>query len=325
MTVVDAESPTIRDSAQPNPAVFASWRARAGALLLDVLPGAALLATTALVALSVPLRGAWWWVCVSIGAATVLSTALNRLVLPATARQSLGRAVFGITVVHRNGTPVGAWWLLLRDLAHLLDTAAMFAGWLWPLWEGRRRTFADILLRTESHLLEPRWPEPKLRRFTSALVLGVALLCGAGAALSYVVVHQHDRSITDASEQIAQQGPRMVEQILSYHPETLKGDFDHAQSLATDSYRPQLTAQQQAVQKSGAIRNEYWTTNSSVLSATADRATMLVFLQGQRGAPPDQRYITASVRATFVKSGSLGWRVDDVAVVTKPQPPQARP
>lgn len=325
MTVVDAESPTTRDSAQPNPAVFASWAARAGALALDMLPGAALVVTTALVALSVPLRGAWWWVCVSIGAATVLLTALNRLVLPATAGQSLGRAVFGITVVHRNGAPVGAWWLLLRDLAHLLDTAPVFAGWLWPFWDAHRRTFADVLLHTESHPLKPRWSAHKLRRFTAALVLGVALLCGAGAAVSYFVVREHDRSIADTREQIAEQGPRMVEQILSYHPETIKGDFDRAQSLATDAYRAQLTAQQQAVQKSGAIRNEYWTTNSSVLSATADRATMLVFLQGQRGAPPDQRYITASVRATFVKSGSLGWRVDDVAVITKPQPPQAGP
>lgn len=325
MTVVDAESPTTLDSAEPNPAVFASWAARGGALALDVLPGAALLATTALVALSVPPRGAWWWVCVSIGAATVLLTAFNRLVLPVACGQSLGRAVFGITVVHRNGAPVGAWWLLLRDLAHLLDTAPMFAGWLWPFWDPRRRTFADVLVRTESHLLEPRWSAPTLRRLTAALVLGVALLCGAGAAVSYFVVREHDRSIVAAREQITEQGPRMVEQILSYHPETLRGDFDHAQSLVTDDYRAQLTAQQQAIQKSGAIRNEYWATNSSVLAATADRATMLVFLQGQRGAPPDQRHITASVRATFVKSGSLGWRVDDVSVVTKPQPAKAGP
>ncbi|MDN4521849.1 RDD family protein [Mycolicibacterium sp. jd] len=320
MTVVDAEAPTTGDSARPDPTRSPTWAARGGALALDILPGAALLATAALVALSVPLRSTFWWVCVSIGAVAALSTAFNRLVLPAITGQSLGRAVFGITIVRRDGAAVGAWWLLLRDVAHLLDTAAVFVGWLWPLWDPRRRTFADVLLRTESRPLQPRWPQTQLRRSTAAVVLSVAALCVGGAAISYFGVHHHDRSIAEVRRQIAEQGPRMVEQILSYHPETMQGDFDRARSLVTDNYQQQLIAQQEAVKKAGAVRNEYWTTNSSVLSATSGRATMLVFLQGQRGAPPEQRYITASVRATFVKSGSAGWRVDDVAVVTKPQP-----
>lgn len=324
MTLVDAESQTTKDSAQPELAAFASWPARVGALALDIAPGAALAATAALVALSVPLRSAWWWLSVSIVAVTVLLTALNRLVLPVIAGQSLGRAVFGISVVSRSGAAVGGWWLLLRELAHILDTVPLFVGWLWPLWDARRRTFADALMRTESRVAEPCWPDRKLRRFTAGLALGVAALCGVGAAISYFAVHQQDRLIVEATDQITDQGPHMVEQILSYHPETIKADFDRAQSLVTDNYREQLTSLQQGVQKSGAERNEYWTTNSSVLSATADRATLLVFLQGQRGAAPKQRFITASVRATFVKSGS-SWRVDDIAVVTRPQPGQAGP
>lgn len=325
MTVVDAEVPPSADGARPDPTRSATWATRAGALGLDILPGAALLATAALVALSVPLRSTLWWVCVFIGAVAALSTAFNRLVLPAIAGQSVGRAVFGITIVRRDGAAVGAWLLLLRDVAHLLDTAAVFIGWLWPLWDPRRRTFADVLLRTESRPLQPRWPQIQLRRLTAALVLGAAAVCGAGAAISYFAVRHHEQSIAEVREQITEQGPRMVEQILSYHPGTMQGDFDRARSLVTDNYHPQLIAQQEAVQKAGAVRNEYWTTNSAVLSATTDRATLLVFLQGQRGAPPDQRYITASVRATFVQSGSAGWRVDDVAAVTKPQPAAAVP
>jgi Mce-associated membrane protein len=327
MTVAEAESPTTNDSAEKKAkaAALASWGARGGALALDILPGAALFATAALVALSVPSRGAWWWACVTTGAVAMLLTAFNRLVVPTVSGQTLGRAVFGITVVRRNDAAVGAWSLLLRDLTHVLDTAPALVGWFWPLWDLRRRTFADHLLRTESRLLEPRRPDRKVRRFAAALVLSVALLCGAGASVSFLVVRQHDRSIADARAQIAQRGPHMVEQILSYHPDTIRDDFDRARSVATDNYRAQLTAQQEAIQKAGAVRNEYWVTDSSVLSATTDRATMLVFLQGQRGAPPDQRYITATVRVTFVDAGSTGWRVDDVAVVTKPQPPQARP
>jgi len=94
---------------------------------------------------------------------------------------------------------------------------------------------------------------------------------------------------------------------------------DHARSLASDKYRPQLSALQQAAFKAGPLRNEYWVTSSSVLSATPDRATMLLYLRGQRGAPPNQRDIAASVRVTFVESGAARWRIDDVAVVTEPQ------
>jgi len=303
--------------------VSAPWTARAAALAIDTLPGAAIVATTVLVALSVPLRGAWWWVCVSTGAVAILLTAVNR-VLPVIHGQSLGRAAFGITIARRNDLSVGWWWLLLRDLAHLVDTAPVFAGWLWPLWDSRRRTFADMLLRTESRLVEARRADRTVRRLTAALLLTAASLCAAGAAVSYTVVRQHDRSIAEAGAQIAAQGPHMVEKILSYHPETIHGDFDDAQSLATDNYSAQLSAQQQAVQKAGPVRNEYWVTNSAVLSATPNQATMLLFLQGERGAPPDQRYITASMRVTFVNSVA-GWRVDDLAVVTKPQPAEAKP
>ncbi len=325
MTGTGVDTQATRASDEAGPAVLAPWAARAGALALDIVPGVAMLATAVLVALSVPLRGTWWWVCVCTGAVAVLLTAFNRLLLPVLSGQSLGRAVFGITVVRRNGDAVGPWWLLLRDLAHLLDTAAVLSGWLWPLWDSRRRTFADMLLGTESRLRQARRQDRNLRRLTAVVMLTVALLCAGGAAISYGVVRQHDRSVTDARAQISMQGPHMVEEILSYHPQTVQVDFDHARSLATDKYRVELSTQQQAVQKAGPVRNEYWVTNSSVLTATPNEATMLMFLQGERGAAPDQRYLTASVRVTFVNSGASGWRVDDLAVVAKSQTAEAKP
>lgn len=325
MTVTVADRPAMSVSDEDGPALPASWTPRAGALALDILPGVALLAAAVLVALSVPLRGTWWWVGVCTGAVAIVSTAFNRLLLVALGRQSLGRAVVGIVVVRRNGKPVGPWWLLLRDLAHLLDTAAVLLGWLWPLWDPRRRTFADLLLGTESRVVPMRRPDRTLRRVTAGLVVTAALLCAGLAAISYTVVRQHDRSITQARAQISTQGPHMVEQILTYHPDTIQADFDHARSLASDNYRAQLSAQQRAVQKAGPVRNEYWVINSSVLSATADHASMLMFLQGERGAAPNQRYIIASVRVGFVKPRASGWRVDDLALVTKPQPAGSKP
>ena len=97
-------------------------------------------------------------------------------------------------------------------------------------------------------------------------------------------------------------------------------DFVRARSLATDKYRGQLKAQQDIVGKGNPVINEYWVTDSSIQSASPDSATMLLFMQGRRGVAPDERYITATVRVKFVKSGN-DWRVDDLTVLTKPKQP----
>ncbi len=309
-----------RDEAAP-----ARWTARAGALAMDVMPGAAVLATTVLGALSVPLHTRWWWMYVAIGVVAILWTAFNRVLLPVVCGQSLGRAVWRITIVRRDGDTVGPWRLLLRDVTHLMDTASLCLGWLWPLWDQRRRTFADILLRTEARILGIRRANHSPRRPAAAVMLTAAVLCTAAALISDAVVRQRDRVMENVKTQVAALGPRMIGQMLSYHPETIKDDFDHALSLASDNYRGQLSALQQAARKAGLVRNEYWPTESAVLTATPDRATMLVFLQGERGVSPNRRYLAASVRATFVKSGRAGWRVDDIAVVAEPQVGGAKP
>jgi len=135
------------------------------------------------------------------------------------------------------------------------------------------------------------------------------------------VVYQTDRASDQTRAQIAVQGPKIVAQMLTYDPKSLHDDFARAQSLATDKYRRQLADQQNIVQKGNPVINEYWVTDSSVESATPDRATMLLFMQGRRGAAPDERYISATVRVTFAKDGNDSWRVDDLTVLTKPKPP----
>jgi Mce-associated membrane protein len=299
---------------------LAPWHIRAGAFAVDVLPSAALATTMALVALTVSRHPVWWRVCVSVVALAIVLTLVNRLVLPTITGWSLGRALCGITVVHRDGEGIGMWGLLLRDLAHLLDTASV-VGWLWPLWDSRRRTFADMLLRTEVRRVEPDQRPPNMRRWTAVAVLTATAACLGGTAVSYAVVYSRDRASAQTKVQIAVQGPKIVAQMLTYDPKTLHDDFARAQSLATDKYRRQLAAQQDMVQKGNPVINEYWVTDGSVESATPDRATMLLFMQGRRGAAPDERYISATVRASFAKDANDRWHVDDLTVLTKPKPP----
>lgn len=301
------------------PPPLASWPARAGAFAIDVLVGLGVLATLGLVAWTAPLRGWLWWVFTATAAVVVLAMAVNRLVLPAVKGFSLGRALFGIAVVNRTGSPVGVWRLLVRDLAHLLDTAALFVGWLWPLWDRRRRTFADLLLRTEVHRVESGARD--VRRLTAVVLIAAALLSAVAVALSAAVVYRHDRAIETARVQIAEQGPRIVEQMLTYKKDTLQQDFARAQSLTTESYREQLIAQQQAVQNSGVTSNEYWAVSSAVLPippVTPTSASMLLAMQGQRGDDPNNlKFITATVRVNFEKTDGQ-WRVADLTVLKRP-------
>lgn len=310
----------IGDSASPPP--LASWPARAGAFAVDVPLGTAVIATMALLALTAPHQGWLWWVFTGTAALTVLLMAVNRLLLPTITGWSLGRALFGIAVRKRDGSPAGLLRLAVRDLAHLLDTAALFVGWLWPLWDRRNRTFADLLLRTEVHKVER--PQRDIRRPAAVVLVTATLLCGAGVGLSYLVVFRHDRAVDHARAEITEQGPRIVEQMLSYSADKLQEDFSRAQSLTTDAYRPQLVAQQRAVQKAGATTNEYWAVSSAVLSATPDHASMLLAMQGQRGAnAKDLKFLTATVRVEFDKSRDGKWHVANLTVLKKPQMQQA--
>ena len=302
------------------PARPASWRSRATALGIDLLPGAMVVSTAVLAALSVPVRGVWWWIAVTIGGLAILATAVNRSLLPPITGWSLGRAVTGIEVVSRGGAaPAGPVRLLLRDLAHLLDTVPVFAGWLWPLRDRRGRTFADLLARTEVHRSESPQPPPNIRVVAAAVFLVAATLGVAAAATSYSVVYRREHASDVARAQIARQGPKIVADMLSYDPESLDADFSRAQSLATEKYREQLVPQQDAIRDSKPAPNYYRVTDAAVLSATGDRATMLLFLQGQRGAAGKERLISATVRVMFAESEG-DWRVDDLVVVSKPLP-----
>jgi uncharacterized RDD family membrane protein YckC len=62
--------------------------------------------------------------------------------------QSIGKKVMGIRLVDEHtGQPIGAGMAFVRDLAHVLDGFA-YIGYLWPLWDDKRQTFADKVLNT---------------------------------------------------------------------------------------------------------------------------------------------------------------------------------
>jgi uncharacterized RDD family membrane protein YckC len=61
---------------------------------------------------------------------------------------SLGKGILGIKLVKEStGEPIGGGMSFLRQLCHVLDSFC-YIGYLWPLWDAKRQTFADKVLGT---------------------------------------------------------------------------------------------------------------------------------------------------------------------------------
>jgi uncharacterized RDD family membrane protein YckC len=88
-------------------------------------------------------------VLVGIGVLLMIGIQLwNRTFRMGRTGQSVGKKVMGIKLVEeRTGRPMGAGMCFVRELAHFLDGIA-YIGYLWPLWDTKRQTFADMVMST---------------------------------------------------------------------------------------------------------------------------------------------------------------------------------
>lgn len=69
---------------------------------------------------------------------------------------SIGKGVLGIKVVKEaDGQVLGTWFSIGRFFVHYLDQLACYIGYLWPLWDDKRQTFADKILSTLV-IIEPK-------------------------------------------------------------------------------------------------------------------------------------------------------------------------
>ncbi|MDQ4105053.1 MAG: RDD family protein [Actinomycetota bacterium] len=78
--------------------------------------------------------------------ALVVFAVWNSGYLQGTTGRSLGRRVARTKLVNaETGQPVGFGWAVLRQTCHLLGFGI---GYLWPLWDSKRRTVADKIVGT---------------------------------------------------------------------------------------------------------------------------------------------------------------------------------
>ncbi|MEU4342921.1 RDD family protein [Nocardia sp. NPDC023852] len=89
------------------------------------------------------------WLYVLMLVTAMILSAVNTVVVQGRTGRSLGKLVTGLRVVDpRTHRPVGAGRSFLRQLAHIADTLPGCLGFLWPLFDARRRTVADMLANT---------------------------------------------------------------------------------------------------------------------------------------------------------------------------------
>ena len=140
----------------PGP-VFASWGKRVAAAVLD---GAIGTGTTFLAfgdqSVTVPFIGAAFQPTAVQGVPTtswtdsgwVVCAVLLMIVMQAYLGVTPGKIVMGIAVVHeRDARPIGLVQTTVRWLLHILDSILLI-GYLRPLWNAQRKTFADSIMTT---------------------------------------------------------------------------------------------------------------------------------------------------------------------------------
>ncbi|MER7909822.1 MULTISPECIES: RDD family protein [unclassified Streptomyces] len=63
--------------------------------------------------------------------------------------QTIGKKIVGTrTLREEDGRPLGFGKAFLRQLAHFLDGIACYIGYLWPIWDSKKQTFADKVCST---------------------------------------------------------------------------------------------------------------------------------------------------------------------------------
>jgi uncharacterized RDD family membrane protein YckC len=131
---------------------YAPWLSRVGNYLIDGLVTApfALLAvlfgrgTDAETGL--PTINALYWVFLLLGLAL---SGYNRWYLGGRTGQSWGRKALGIRLVgEQTGQPIGVGMAFARDLAHIVDSIICNIGYLFPLWDAKKQTLADKIVKT---------------------------------------------------------------------------------------------------------------------------------------------------------------------------------
>lgn len=80
----------------------------------------------------------------------IIAMAIRLMIQRAHLGYDVGDAVVGQTLLSESTrAPMGSGWMVFgRQLLHFLDQVVCYIGFLWPLWDSKRQTFADKIIST---------------------------------------------------------------------------------------------------------------------------------------------------------------------------------
>ncbi|MFJ1801056.1 MULTISPECIES: RDD family protein [unclassified Streptomyces] len=120
---------------------LAHWGLRFGGLIVD---GLVLMIPYILVIIGGAVGDSFGMILSAIGFIGFVAVAIWQLYQEGTTGQSIGKKAVGIRLLREaDGRPLGFGMAFVRRLAHFLDSLACYIGWLWPLWDAKKQTFAD--------------------------------------------------------------------------------------------------------------------------------------------------------------------------------------
>jgi len=156
---------------------YAGWWTRVGSYLIDYI-GGALAAAPALVGYAVLLSNtstttnpdgtttshysgsaAVPITLILIGAITGIAFFVwNICIRQGRTGASIGKSVLATRLVNADMQPIGAGWSFLRYLLHIVD-GICYIGYLWPIWDSHKQTFADKIMST--YVIHASDPQPR--------------------------------------------------------------------------------------------------------------------------------------------------------------------
>jgi uncharacterized RDD family membrane protein YckC len=129
---------------------LASWGQRLAAYLIDSLLAVAVLAACAiLAALLGQVSNALGGIVFGLAYVAMFAFVLWQLVVQGQTGATIGKRTLGLRLLReRDGQVIGPWLSIARQILHIVDSMPFMLGYLWPLWDPKRQTFADKIVKT---------------------------------------------------------------------------------------------------------------------------------------------------------------------------------
>jgi uncharacterized RDD family membrane protein YckC len=126
---------------------YASWGKRVGATFVRGIGGFVVLLPFLIVG---SLIGDIGIILLLIGYVLSIGVSIRAIIQRAHLGYDFGDAALGQVLINESsGAPLGSGWSVFgRGLLHIVDAIPCYLGYLWPLWDSKRQTFADKIMTT---------------------------------------------------------------------------------------------------------------------------------------------------------------------------------